>query len=115
MGGAPWVYPGPLMAIVHPGVDGLNITSCNNVIILDPWWNPYVEEQAISRVHRMGQTREVNVFRLLAPNTIEDDITEVQAEKRSTIEAHTARCAQAMALSDATRKRPARMSKVSGN
>lgn len=104
-----------ILVSMKAGGVGLNITSCNNVIILDPWWNPYVEEQAISRVHRMGQTREVNVFRLLAPNTIEDDITEVQAEKRSTIEAHTARCAQAMAVSDATRKRPARMSKVNGN
>lgn len=56
---------------------GLNITACNHVIIMDPWWNPYVEEQAIARAYRMGQTKEVHVYHIVCPRTIEDRINVV--------------------------------------
>lgn len=41
---------------------GLNLTAANNIFLVDPWWNPAVEEQAIDRVHRIGQTKDVNIF-----------------------------------------------------
>jgi Helicase conserved C-terminal domain len=84
-----------MLVSMKAGGTGLNITACSNVIILDPWWNPYVEvsgsrsnsavswhaeakqEQAISRVYRMGQTRAVQVYRIIAPNTVEEKITDV--------------------------------------
>jgi SNF2 family DNA or RNA helicase len=75
---------------------GLNITAANNVIILDPWWNPYVEEQAISRVHRQGQTRDVYVFRIISPNTIEERIKEIQDGKREVVDGYTERCVGVM-------------------
>ncbi|PPR01721.1 hypothetical protein CVT24_001597 [Panaeolus cyanescens] len=74
-----------LLISIKAGGIGLNITSANNVIIMDPWWNPYVEEQAIARVYRMGQTRPVEVFRLISPDTIEQRIVQVQDEKLGTI------------------------------
>ncbi|KIP06728.1 hypothetical protein PHLGIDRAFT_72252, partial [Phlebiopsis gigantea 11061_1 CR5-6] len=62
-----------LLMTIQSGGTGLNITSCNNVIVLDPWWNPYLEEQAIGRVHRIGQTKPVHVYRIVAEDTIEMD------------------------------------------
>ncbi|THH31703.1 hypothetical protein EUX98_g2455 [Antrodiella citrinella] len=62
---------------MQTGSLGLNITQCNNVIILDPWWNPFVEEQAIGRVRRIGQTKECHVYKILASDTIDDTIVEV--------------------------------------
>jgi SNF2 family DNA or RNA helicase len=44
---------------------GLNLTNANNVIIVDPWWNPAIEQQAMDRVHRFGQTRHVRVWRFV--------------------------------------------------
>ncbi|KAF9054092.1 P-loop containing nucleoside triphosphate hydrolase protein [Panaeolus papilionaceus] len=66
-----------MLVSIKAGGTGLNITYCSNVIVLDPWWNPYVEEQAISRVYRLGQSRPVNVFHLIAPNAKEEDIVKV--------------------------------------
>lgn len=56
---------------------GLNLTECNNVILFDLWWNPAVEEQAFARAHRMGQTRTVNVYKLVTKDTVERRIMEV--------------------------------------
>ncbi|KAF9555842.1 P-loop containing nucleoside triphosphate hydrolase protein [Agrocybe pediades] len=70
---------------INAGSIGLNITSCNNVILLEPWWNPYAEEQAISRVHRIGQTRPVNVFRLVTEESIEESIVKTQETKRNMV------------------------------
>ena len=56
------------------------------VIILDPFWNPFVEEQAIDRAHRIGQQRPVQVHRILVPNTVEDRILALQEKKRALIE-----------------------------
>lgn len=50
--------------------------------LCDPWWNPQVESQAIDRAHRIGQTRPVNVYRLVAKNTIEQRVLAMQAQKR---------------------------------
>lgn len=60
------------------GLSGLNIVSCNHVILVEPWWNPYLEEQAMARVHRIGQTRPVHIYKLVSVNTIEEDIVKVR-------------------------------------
>jgi len=64
---------------------GLNLTAASYVILYDPWWNPAVEAQAIDRTHRIGQTQTVNAYRLIAPNTVEDKIWELQQRKAQTI------------------------------
>jgi superfamily II DNA or RNA helicase len=66
---------------------GLNLTAAEYVFLLDPWWNPAVEAQAIDRAHRIGQTREVFAYRLLAAATVEDKIVELQATKRDLADA----------------------------
>jgi SNF2 family DNA or RNA helicase len=69
------------------GGTGLNLTRANYVIHLDPWWNPAVEEQATSRAHRMGQTRPITVYRLVARGTVEEGILELHGKKREMAEA----------------------------
>jgi hypothetical protein len=64
---------------------GLNLTTASYVILYDPWWNPAVEAQAIDRSHRIGQTRTVNAYRLIAPGTVEEKIWELQQSKSQTI------------------------------
>jgi SNF2 family DNA or RNA helicase len=64
------------------GGQGLNLTAADYVFLLDPWWNPAVEAQAIDRTHRIGQTRRVFAYRLLCKDTVEDKIAELQAHKR---------------------------------
>ncbi|MDB6057617.1 MAG: hypothetical protein JWO95_1461, partial [Verrucomicrobiales bacterium] len=64
---------------------GLNLTNASNVVLYDPWWNPAVEAQAIDRSHRIGQTRTVNAFRLIAPGTVEEKIWDLQQRKAQTI------------------------------
>jgi SNF2 family DNA or RNA helicase len=64
------------------GGTGLNLTAADYVYLLDPWWNPAVEAQAIDRTHRPGQIRPVFAYRLIAENTVEDKILELQARKR---------------------------------
>jgi SNF2 family DNA or RNA helicase len=66
---------------------GLNLTAAEYVFLLDPWWNPAVEAQAIDRAHRIGQTRHVFAYRLLAAGTVEDKIVELQASKRDLADA----------------------------
>jgi len=61
---------------------GLNLTAADYVFLLDPWWNPAVESQAIDRAHRIGQTRPVFAYRLVAEDTIEEKILELQERKR---------------------------------
>jgi len=69
------------------GGTGLNLTAADYVYLLDPWWNPAVEAQAIDRTHRIGQTRPVFAYRLVAKNTIEERILELQQSKRDLAEA----------------------------
>ncbi|WP_342568195.1 DEAD/DEAH box helicase [Psychrobacillus sp. FSL K6-4046] len=68
------------------GGTGLNLTGADTVILYDLWWNPAVEQQAADRAHRMGQTNEVQVIRLVAKGTIEEKITQLQHRKQNLIE-----------------------------
>ena len=64
------------------GGTGLNLTAADYVFLLDPWWNPAVEAQAIARSHRIGQARNVFAYRLVCRDTIEERVLELQAKKR---------------------------------
>ena len=75
-----------ILVSLKAGNSGLNLTAASQVIILDPFWNPYIEEQAIDRAHRIGQRRPVQVHRVLVPNTVEDRIIALQEKKRAVIE-----------------------------
>ena len=66
---------------------GLNLTAAEYVFILDPWWNPAVEAQAIDRAHRIGQTQHVFAYRLICANTVEQRITELQEKKKKLADA----------------------------
>ena len=66
---------------------GLNLTAAEYVYLLDPWWNPAVEAQAIDRAHRIGQTRNVMAYRLVARDTIEEKILQLQQSKKALAEA----------------------------
>jgi len=66
---------------------GLNLTAADYVFILDPWWNPAVETQAIDRAHRIGQTQHVFAYRLICQDTVEQRIAELQEQKRELAEA----------------------------
>ncbi|KAF9166952.1 hypothetical protein DFQ26_006351 [Actinomortierella ambigua] len=65
---------------------GLNLVAANHVIMMDPWWNPAIENQAIDRAHRIGQTRDVHVYRLAVPNSVEDRIYRLQEDKQALID-----------------------------
>ena len=69
------------------GGQGLNLTAADYVFILDPWWNPAVEAQAVDRAHRIGQTNPVFAYRLIAQDTVEEKILQLQGEKRKLAEA----------------------------
>ncbi len=66
---------------------GLNLTAAEYVFLLDPWWNPAVEAQAIDRAHRIGQTRPVFAYRLIARNTVEEKVLDLQNTKRALADA----------------------------
>ena len=66
---------------------GLNLTAADYVFLLDPWWNPAVEAQAIDRTHRIGQTKEVFAYRLIAEDTVEEKVLALQQHKRALAEA----------------------------
>lgn len=72
-----------LLVSLMAGNVGLNLTAASHVIIVDPWWNPFVEEQAIGRVHRIGQTRPVTVHRLAVHGTIEERVLYLQVSTNS--------------------------------
>jgi SNF2 family DNA or RNA helicase len=65
---------------------GLNLTAADYVFILDPWWNPAVEMQAIARAHRIGQTKPVFAYRMVAKDTVEEKVLELQEKKRELVE-----------------------------
>jgi SNF2 family DNA or RNA helicase len=67
------------------GGSGLNLTGADTVIHFDPWWNPAVEDQATDRAHRIGQTKVVTTYRLIAKGTIEEKILELGAKKRELV------------------------------
>ncbi|RCV35545.1 hypothetical protein SETIT_7G248400v2 [Setaria italica] len=65
---------------------GLNMIAACHVIMLDPWWNPYAEDQAVDRAHRIGQTRPVTVSRFTVKDTVEDRILALQEKKRTMVQ-----------------------------
>ena len=81
------------------GGTGLNLTAADYVIHMDPWWNPAVEDQATDRAHRMGQERPVTVYRMVAEDTIEEEIHKMQASKRDLISSVLSDTDQAAKLS----------------
>ncbi|KAH6848230.1 SNF2 family N-terminal domain-containing protein [Chaetomium sp. MPI-CAGE-AT-0009] len=72
-----------LLMTVQTGAVGLNLTAANYVHIVEPQWNPSVEEQAIARAVRMGQTRAVTIIRYVVKNSVEENIVQIQKRKRS--------------------------------
>lgn len=76
-----------LLVSLTAGNAGLNLTAATQVIIVEPFWNPYVEEQAIDRAHRIGQTRAVTVHRVLVKGTVEDRILSLQEKKKNLVNA----------------------------
>ncbi|KAI5206234.1 hypothetical protein E4T38_03970 [Aureobasidium subglaciale] len=71
-----------LLCSLKCGSLGLNLTAASRVVLIEPFWNPFVEEQAIDRVHRLNQTVDVRVFKLTVGNTVEERIIELQEKKR---------------------------------
>lgn len=74
-----------LISLKAGGV-GLTLTEADYVFVMDPWWNPAAEQQAIDRTHRIGQTKPVNVYRLISSNTIEERVRQLQERKRDLFE-----------------------------
>ncbi|CAN6671840.1 hypothetical protein TRVA0_045S00496 [Trichomonascus vanleenenianus] len=75
-----------MLVSLKAGNVGLTLTAANHVIIMDPFWNPYVEEQAIDRAHRIGQRNDVRVHKLYITASVEDRILELQDQKRQMID-----------------------------
>jgi superfamily II DNA or RNA helicase len=84
-----WNHPeGPPLFLISlkAGGTGLNLTGADCVIHLDPWWNPAAEAQATDRAHRIGQSKPVHVYRLVARDTVEEAILGLQERKRALLE-----------------------------
>ncbi|MBW2292368.1 MAG: SWF/SNF helicase family protein, partial [Deltaproteobacteria bacterium] len=75
--------PPVMLVSLKAGGTGLNLTAADHLFLLDPWWNPAVEDQAAGRAHRIGQTKPVVVHRLVARNTVEEGILDLHARKRA--------------------------------
>ena len=76
----------PLFLIsLKAGGTGLNLTAADTIIHYDPWWNPAVEAQATDRAHRIGQTKTVFVYNLIAQGTVEEKIMQLQADKHALV------------------------------
>ena len=72
-----------LLVSLKAGGVGLNLTSASVVFMVDPWWNPSIEDQAIDRVHRLGQTRPVVVYRFICADSVEERLLALQERKRN--------------------------------
>jgi len=94
--------PAIFLISLKAGGFGLNLTAASYVVLFDPWWNPAVENQAIDRTHRIGQTNKVIAYRLLIKNSIEEKIRELQKQKKALAEdvLGEARFAQSLTLDD---------------
>ncbi|KAL2866470.1 putative SNF2 family helicase/ATPase [Aspergillus lucknowensis] len=83
-----------LLCSLRAGALGLNLTAASRVVILEPFWNPFVEEQAIDRVHRLNQTLDVKIYKMIIKDSVEERILDLQDRKRElanvTIEGKTA-------------------------
>ncbi|MFO0551061.1 MAG: DEAD/DEAH box helicase [Polyangiaceae bacterium] len=90
--------PKVMLLSLKAGGVGLNLTAADHVFLLDPWWNPAVEEQAADRAHRIGQDKPVMIYRLVAKDTVEERILDLQAKKRSLAASLVEGAAQAATL-----------------
>ncbi len=76
-----------ILVSLKAGGTGLNLTAADTVVLYDPWWNPAIEAQAIDRAHRIGQTKPVFVYRMVAAGTIEEKILALQQRKAALADA----------------------------
>jgi SNF2 family DNA or RNA helicase len=90
--------PKVLLISLKAGGTGLNLTAADHVFLLDPWWNPAVEDQAADRAHRIGQDKPVFVYRLVAKDTVEEGILALQDRKRQLAESALGQAGQAAAI-----------------
>jgi superfamily II DNA or RNA helicase len=90
--------PPVLLISLKAGGTGLNLTAADHVFLMDPWWNPAVEDQAADRAHRIGQDRPVMVYRLVAEDTVEERILLLQSAKRGIADAALGDAARAASL-----------------
>ena len=90
--------PPVMLLSLKAGGTGLNLTAADHVFLVDPWWNPAVEDQAADRAHRIGQDKPVMVYRLVARDTVEERILELQARKRRIADAALADASGAAAI-----------------
>ncbi len=93
--------PPVFLISLRAGGTGLNLTAADHVFLLDPWWNPAVEDQAADRAHRIGQDRPVFVHRMVARDSVEERILALQARKRALAESALGDAATAPTLSRA--------------
>jgi len=77
---------GVFLISIKAGGTGLNLTAADYIIILDPWWNPAVENQAIDRSHRIGQFNNVTAYRLISVDTVEEKVMELQKQKNDLVQ-----------------------------
>jgi superfamily II DNA or RNA helicase len=90
--------PPVLLVSLKAGGTGLNLTAADHVFLMDPWWNPAVEDQAADRAHRIGQNRPVMVYRLVAEETVEERILLLQDAKRGIADAALGEASRAASL-----------------
>ncbi|HKQ61880.1 MAG TPA: DEAD/DEAH box helicase, partial [Candidatus Polarisedimenticolaceae bacterium] len=90
--------PPVMLVSLKAGGTGLNLTAADHVFLLDPWWNPAVEDQAADRAHRIGQERPVLVYRLVAAETVEERILALQERKRELADAALGEAERAASL-----------------
>ena len=90
--------PSVFLASLKAGGTGLNLTAADHVFLMDPWWNPAVEEQAADRAHRIGQDNPVNVYRIVSEHTVEEKVLLLQERKRQIADAALNNAAQAAAI-----------------
>ena len=78
-----------MLCSLKAGGTGINLVSANHLVLMDPWWNPAAEEQAIDRIYRIGQTRDVQVSRLVIKGSIEERMLQLADQKRALYEGVT--------------------------
>jgi SNF2 family DNA or RNA helicase len=93
--------PEVMLVSLKAGGTGLNLTAADYVFLLDPWWNPAVEDQAADRAHRIGQDRPVMVYRMVAKDTVEERILTLQERKRQLADAALGEADQASPITRA--------------
>jgi len=90
--------PPVMLLSLKAGGTGLNLTAADHVFLVDPWWNPAVEDQAADRTHRIGQDKPVLVYRMVARDTVEERILELQERKRKLADAALSEAGAATAI-----------------